>query len=98
MSNLDDDHDEISECNNHRVEIKDEIEGDDINEEQVNGNHEKNTSKEKVLDSTLINLQRKQKSMIIIVVGIMYPHLFLICHLVGKSLMYHQKIFKSQHP
>ena len=98
MSNLDDDHDEISECNNHRVEIKDEIEGDDINEEQVNGNHEKNTSKEKVLDSTLINLQRKRKSIIIIVVDIMYPHPFFICHLVGKSLMYHQKIFKSQHP
>ena len=37
----DDDHDEISACNNHRVEIEDDIEGDDIIEEQVNDNHEK---------------------------------------------------------
>ena len=42
----DDDHDEISECNNHRVEIEVDIEGDDISEEQINYNHERNTSKE----------------------------------------------------
>ena len=48
MSDLDedDDHDEISECNNHRVEIEVDIEGDDISEEQINYNHERNTSKE----------------------------------------------------
>ena len=44
----DDDNDEISACNNHRVEIKDDIEGDDISEEQVNDNHKRNTSKEKI--------------------------------------------------
>ena len=91
----DDDHDEISACNIHRVEIEDDIEGDDINEEQVNDNHERNTSKEKVQDSTLNQPAKKKKSMIIIIIGIVYPHLFLIRHLVGKSLMYHQKILKS---
>ena len=49
----DDDHNEISACNNHGVEIEDDIEGDDRREEQVNDNHERNISKEKVQDSTL---------------------------------------------
>ena len=43
----DDDDDEISGCNNHRVEIEDDIEGDAISEEQVSINHERNASKEK---------------------------------------------------
>ena len=58
----DDDNDEIPACKNHRVEIEDDIEGDDISEVQVNE---------------------------------MYPHLFLIRHLVGNRLMYHQKTLKS---
>ena len=49
----DDDHNEISACNNHGVEIEDDIGGDDRREEQVNDNHERNISKEKVQDSTL---------------------------------------------
>ena len=58
----DDDHDEISACNIHRVEIEDDIERDDISEEQVNDNHERNTSKEKVQDSTLNQPAKKTKA------------------------------------
>ena len=57
----DDDHDEKSGCNNHRVEIEDDIEGDAISEEQVNDNHERNTSKEKNQDSTLNQPANKTK-------------------------------------
>ena len=57
----DDDHDEMSAFNNHRVEIEDDIEGDDISEEQVNDNHERSTFKEKVQDSTLNQLAKKTK-------------------------------------
>ena len=57
----DDDHDEMSGCNNHRVEIEDDIEGDAISEEQVNDNHERNTSKEKIQDSTLNQPANKTK-------------------------------------
>ena len=59
--NDDDDHDEKSGCNNHRVEIEDDIEGDAISEEQVNDNHERNTSKEKIQDSTLNQPANKTK-------------------------------------
>ena len=58
----DDDHDEISACNIHRVEIEDDIERDDISEEQVNDNRERNTSKEKVQDSTLNQPGKKTKA------------------------------------
>ena len=57
----DNDHDEISPCNNHRVEIEDGTEGDDVSEEQVNDNHNRNTSKEKVQDSTLNQPAKKTK-------------------------------------
>ena len=57
----DNDHDEISACNNHRVETEDGIEGDDVSEEQVNDNHNRNTSKEKVQDSTLNQPAKKTK-------------------------------------
>ena len=43
----DDDHDEISACNNHRVAIEGYIEGVEISEGQVNDNHKRNTSKRK---------------------------------------------------
>ena len=63
MSDLDedDDHDEISAYNNHRVEIQHEIEGYNISEEQANNNHERNTSKEKVQYSTLNQPAKKTK-------------------------------------
>ena len=63
LSDLDenDDHDEISACNNHRVEIEDDIEGDDISEDQVNDNHERNTSKKKDQDRTLNQPAKKTK-------------------------------------
>ena len=54
-------YDEISACNNHRVEIEDDIEADDISEEQVNDNHERNTSKQKVQDHTLNQPAKKIK-------------------------------------
>ena len=53
--------DEISACNDHRVEFEDDIEGDDISEEKVNENHKKITSKEKIQDSTLNQPAKKTK-------------------------------------
>ena len=81
----DNDHDEISACNNHRVER------DDVSEEKVNDNHNRNTSKEKVQDSTLNQPAKKTKA---------NDHNYRWCnvsprHLVGESLMCHQKILKS---
>ena len=93
MSKLDENdyHYEISKCTNHRVEIEDDIEGDDVSEEQVNDNHERNTYKEKVQDSTSNRPGKKKK---------VNDHNY--CwrnvsprHLVWKSLMYHWKILKS---
>ena len=57
----DDDHDEISAFNNHRVEIEDDIDRDDRSGEQVNDNHERNTCKEKVQESTLNQPAKKTK-------------------------------------
>ena len=50
----DDDNDEISTC-------IDDIEWDDISEVKVNDNHERNTSKEKIQDSTLNQPAKKTK-------------------------------------
>ena len=90
----DDDHDEISACNNHRVAIEGGIEGVDISEGQVNDNHKRNTSKEKVQDSTLNQPAKKMKINDNYCWHNVSPPLS-DSHSVGKSSMYHQKILKS---
>ena len=84
LSDLDkDDHDEISACNNHRVEF-DDIEGEDISGKQVNDNQKTNTSKEKIQDSTLNQpaFAKKMK---------LNDYNYCWC----KRLMYNQKILKN---
>ena len=90
----DDDHDEISACNNHRVAIEGDIEGVDISEGQVNDNHKRNASKEKVQDSTLNQPAKKMKINDNYCWHNVSPPVF-DSHSVGKSSMYHQKILKS---